>query len=354
MADVGWKRMGVETESIHRSADPFGVFCGTEGPRIGPIALLRKTATGFVPRSGTELDLIFTSVGYPIRFEQKESSLKAIADALNKRDNAHAWFTMTFMRLPRIPNGATYQRLLRAEALLKASPDDANHPGWPAGTPDGLGGKFRPKTALELNSSPSKGINKARKKALRQAIRGRLLLHIKSFDHAEDEAQEKLDAFEGNSPLLLDDVAQLAVQAKELEMLAHVATEFAQKGPASLEELFVSLENESFRSYNEFKKYELEESLEKRFGPAGEGRQYHHIVEQNTNKNIIRESLLQSTRNIVKIPTLFHEAISAIYSRPAPEDSTVTLRERLKTKSFEEQHEYGLKVLRRLGILRRR
>jgi hypothetical protein len=30
-------------------------------------------------------------------------------------------------------------------SLLKASPDDPEHPGWPAGTPDGRGGKFRPK-----------------------------------------------------------------------------------------------------------------------------------------------------------------------------------------------------------------
>ncbi len=30
-------------------------------------------------------------------------------------------------------------------ALQKASPDDPKHPGWPAGTPDGRGGQFRPK-----------------------------------------------------------------------------------------------------------------------------------------------------------------------------------------------------------------
>jgi hypothetical protein len=30
-------------------------------------------------------------------------------------------------------------------ALMKASADDAEHPGWPAGTPGGRGGKFRPK-----------------------------------------------------------------------------------------------------------------------------------------------------------------------------------------------------------------
>ena len=33
----------------------------------------------------------------------------------------------------------------RATALLKASPDDPEHPGWPAGTPGGRGGQFRTK-----------------------------------------------------------------------------------------------------------------------------------------------------------------------------------------------------------------
>ena len=32
-----------------------------------------------------------------------------------------------------------------ALGLLKASPDDPNHPGWPPGTEGSLGGKFRPK-----------------------------------------------------------------------------------------------------------------------------------------------------------------------------------------------------------------
>src|SRR5579871_3364069 len=38
-------------------------------------------------------------------------------------------------------------RELRAglELLDKASPDDSEHPGWPKGSPDGVGGQFRPK-----------------------------------------------------------------------------------------------------------------------------------------------------------------------------------------------------------------
>jgi hypothetical protein len=35
----------------------------------------------------------------------------------------------------------------KLEALTKASPDDPEHPGWPADTPGGLGGKFRAKDA---------------------------------------------------------------------------------------------------------------------------------------------------------------------------------------------------------------
>jgi hypothetical protein len=35
--------------------------------------------------------------------------------------------------------------LAEPDYVQKASADDPQHPGWPAGTPDGRGGKFRPK-----------------------------------------------------------------------------------------------------------------------------------------------------------------------------------------------------------------
>jgi hypothetical protein len=53
-----------------------------------------------------------------------------------------------------------------ALSLGKASADDPVHPGWPAGTPGGLGGKFRPKDA---------GEKAVRRQALRRAIRALLL-----------------------------------------------------------------------------------------------------------------------------------------------------------------------------------
>jgi len=49
---------------------------------------------------------------------------------------------------PRVPAGNPGDRVSRIKAsvaLSKASPDDPEHPGWPAGTPGGKGGQFRPK-----------------------------------------------------------------------------------------------------------------------------------------------------------------------------------------------------------------
>jgi hypothetical protein len=59
---------------------------------------------------------------------------------------------------PRVPAGnpAGGQWMNDAEtALLKASPDNSKHPGWPAGTAGGLGGKFRPKDGHEDDKSGS-------------------------------------------------------------------------------------------------------------------------------------------------------------------------------------------------------
>jgi hypothetical protein len=85
--------------------------------------------------------------------------------------------------------------------------------------------------------------------------------------------------------------------------------------------------------------------LTKRFGPAGDGYQYHHIVTQGGEnaKNIAGERL-HNTENIIRIPTLLHEAVNAGSGR--------TVYQWLQTKSYEFQREYGLKILRDLHILK--
>jgi hypothetical protein len=351
MAGIVWVR--TSKDGLDSASDPLGVSCGPEGPRIGSIPLLRKTALGFVPRPTEELDFIFASIGYPIRFARKQSSLQAIATALNEGDDAHAWFTLTYMRLPVLQDETVRRRLLDAEALLKAGPDDPKHPGWPAGTPSGIGGQFRPKTGQAPTSASRlpETVERATRKAARRTIRARLIAHLKQTNEIKDEAEDKIDALERNS-LLLDDIGQMVVQAQDLKLETEAALEFAQLGPRTLQELQVTEIGESFSSYDAFLKYEPEELLEKRFGRAGDGQQYHHIVEEAINDGAIPASQLQSTDNIIRIPTLLHEEISAIYSRSAPTAPNMTLRQWLKGQSYQAQYDYGLSVMRNLGILR--
>jgi hypothetical protein len=44
-------------------------------------------------------------------------------------------------------------------ALVKASPGDPKHPGWPAGAPDGKGGQFRPKDGNDAKSRATPGVD---------------------------------------------------------------------------------------------------------------------------------------------------------------------------------------------------
>jgi hypothetical protein len=74
----------------------------------------------------------------------------------------------------------------------------------------------------------------------------------------------------------------------------------------SCDELRVDAEDKSFSSYDAFKKVDLT----KYYGPAGDGYQCHHIVEQSAEGDIAA-SELNSTSNIVRIPKLLHEEINS-------------------------------------------
>ena len=171
--------------------------------------------------------------------------------------------------------GATVFLTLSAHAastlgFTKASADDPVHPGWPAGTPGGLGGKFRPKDA---------GEKAVRRQALRRAIRALLL---QALSLPPEIASNLIPVLGETADIAM--VAQLAKTSLEFSQLdtdSKAALDFLAKGPYSLEDLRVSDQSESFSSYEAFYKLlSVEEYLSKRFGRAGDGYQYHHIVEQ--------------------------------------------------------------------------
>jgi len=95
----------------------------------------------------------------------------------------------------------------------------------------------------------------------------------------------------------------------------------------------------SYRSFEAFKRAE---------GVAGEGMQWHHIVEQNPyNKTQFSPELLQSTDNLVSIPTELHQQISGWYSRTSVVDPSLRNRDVISRQSFSEQAAIGNDILNR-------
>lgn len=60
---------------------------------------------------------------------------------------------------------------------------------------------------------------------------------------------------------------------------------------------------------------------------------------------------LQSTDNIIRLPTMLHEAINSKYYEEADDASGLTIRQLLWMKSFDEQRNEGIRIMCGLGII---
>jgi hypothetical protein len=244
------------------------------------------------------------------------------------------------------------ERLITAETSLwpdeihKASPDDPKHPGWPAGTPDGRGGKFRPKDSTSALTDKIKNLVK----------RDRLRMNLTAALHVGIEALVNLipGVDVAADVMVLTEIARAAVEYRKLSIEAEAALKFVQNAPYSLEDLQVSGDYKEFPSSAAFVKALISaELMSKYFGSAGEGSQYHHIVTQGgVNADNIPATQLQNTDNIIVLPTLLHEIVSDEYLGPAPDGSHLTLYQWLQKQSPDVQRDYGLSILRSLHILK--
>ena len=103
----------------------------------------------------------------------------------------------------------------------------------------------------------------------------------------------------------------------------------------------VSQVDDPYKSYTAFKKAH---------GPAGEGLEYHHIVEQSQiKKSGFASELINNGNNMIPLDKKTHRTISSYYSTKNPITGK-TLREELMGKSFEEQTRIGLEILEIHGI----
>lgn len=96
----------------------------------------------------------------------------------------------------------------------------------------------------------------------------------------------------------------------------------------------------AFKSFDDFKDF---------MGPAGEGKQWHHIVEQReANLKRFGPEALHNTENVIPLDKNLHARVSAFYSSIQKEltgSSKLTVRMWLGTQSYEAQRQFGLRAI---------
>jgi hypothetical protein len=137
-----------------------GVSCYREGLFVGLTALLERGAGAdgeeWRPRSLADLDRdLSATYGLAVSMAPKMAGLGAVARDLGSGEIVHAQLTALFLRLPDPPallKGSPCSEdetielagQLLASGILKLEWDPAQHPRWPAGSPDSAGGQFAP------------------------------------------------------------------------------------------------------------------------------------------------------------------------------------------------------------------
>jgi hypothetical protein len=96
----------------------------------------------------------------------------------------------------------------------------------------------------------------------------------------------------------------------------------------------------AFTSFRAFKRF---------MGKAGKGKQWHHIVEKHkANLRRFGREALHNTENIVPLEESLHIEVSALYSSKRPKitgSDSLTVREWVRTLSYEEQRAFGLRAI---------
>jgi hypothetical protein len=359
----------------------LGLACTKDGLFLGRTPLIERQGTRFVVRKRTEIERLLTrAYGTDLAVNRLLAGLATVTTALNASDPGLARIAAVHLRIPDLPDQAARDRLEAediliklinrdsapraaplnpggaadddesflfgpAERIRKASPDDPKHPGWPAGTEGSRGGRFRPKDASELTQKIK---SLMARRALRMALLAGLRFGLEGLANVVPGVDVAADV------LMAADIARTVAEFRKLAIDAAAALDFVKDGPHSLDDLQVSSNGyQQFSSYDQFYKGGLtQELLAKRFGPAGDGQQYHHIVTQrgaNTD-NIPREQL-QNTDNIIRLPTILHEAVNAEYLKDSP-DPNMNMYQWLQTQPYDVQREEGLKILRKLYIIK--
>jgi hypothetical protein len=347
-----------------RGKDNLGPAVTADGLVLGRTPLIERRGDNFAVRDRNEIKrLLSHAYRTNVVVDQLMSGLATVAAALNANDQCLARIAAVHLRMPDLPNqnvrddmeaedvlikGTHRNPPLHMSKIHKASPDDPKHPGWPAGTPAGRGGKFRPKDGSGT-MLPLEVRNRIVRDALRIGLVAALHIGVEGLANLFPGVDIAADV------AMAADIARTSAEFTRLAVDATAAFDFVKDGPRNLEDLQVSSNDyEEFSTYDQFYKGELRrDSMTKRFGSAGAGNQYHHVVTQGgANADKLPPEQLQNTENIIILPTLLHEAVTDEYLGPSPDNSNMTLYDWLQTQPYDVQRRIGLDILRDLHILK--
>lgn len=339
--------------------DNLGLACTNDGLVLGRTPLIERRDHRFVVRDQGEIEaLLSRAYRKNIAADRLMSGLATVATALNANDSCLARIAAVHLRIPDLPDRSARNSLEAQDILIrcanadprdihKASPDDPKHPGWPKGTPGGLGGEFRPKDGSEvaITQDIKDRINRQK---LRLGLVAALHIGLEALANLIPGADVAADV------AMVADLARTLSEYRKLAIDATAAFNFIKAGPHSIEDLQVSSSDyEQFSTYDQFVKVSLSpDQMAKRFGGAGAGNQYHHIVTQGSaNADKIPPEQLQNTENIIILPTLLHEAVNDEYLGPSRVPN-MNMYQWLQTQPRDVQREEGLRILRELHILK--
>jgi hypothetical protein len=332
---------GLRTFSLTTDAGNEGVSCCANGVFVGGVPLLAREGVGAASvwntRPIAELnEALSTRYRLPIDVSAKAAALELLANAFNRDDYAFAAIVAVQLQFSNPPPLGkcveTDEEQRRAielyrSGLLKADWDPAKHPR--AGAPPNPGW-FAPKP-----KPPSVPSVKPRT--------GWPLQHVNTA--ARGAVEEAAGIFAKTGRFLL--LGLPVVDGIVAFMQAYGPTELNQGEDRLTAQLKSALQAPKTM-----------EELQQEPTQDNSGYEQHHIVGQNDD-NLAKEALekfgsdlINDPSNIIWIPRLQHECVSAAYSRNSDGPGSALVREVINELDFNQQREAGLKILRDCGTLK--
>ena len=134
------------------------------------------------------------------------------------------------------------------------------------------------------------------------------------------------------------------LQRAVLGLVAALFIVIAGCGIDSLDKL-ASGDVDCYPSFRAFKR-----AMEQAGKKPPSSKQWHHIVNQNASNRARFGERLHCTDNVIAIPTEIHRQISGHYSKKFEWTKGKTVRDKLKSRSWDAQYDYGVRLLREFGI----